>query len=136
MARPLRTRLKVEQGLMIAPLLDIMFLVLLFFIFNVNFSSVESFDIDIPVANNADNAQPLDRVVVIIFPDRTDYLINGIAVTVDYFIPALKEAMAEQDSQQVLLLGSQQASYGRVMELMDRIKVAGARGISLGVDNS
>jgi biopolymer transport protein ExbD len=136
MARPLRTRLKIEQGLMIAPLLDIMFLVLLFFIFNVNFSSVESFDIDIPIAHHADNAQPLDRIVIIIFPDRNDYLINGIPFTVEEFIPALKEAMAEQESQQILLLGSQQASYGRVMELMDRIKVAGARGISLGVDNS
>lgn len=36
---------------MIAPLLDIMFLVLLFFILNTSSGSVESFDVDIPQAS-------------------------------------------------------------------------------------
>jgi biopolymer transport protein ExbD len=130
----LKPRLRVEQSLMIAPLLDIMFLVLLFFILNTSTGNVESFDVDIPKAEVAENRSPPDQLVVIIRADSQNYSINDQSISDSDFERVMAERMQTLRTYQVLLLASEAVDYGRVMTSMDRLKRAGATSVSLGVE--
>ncbi|NIZ46358.1 biopolymer transporter ExbD [Entomospira nematocerorum] len=131
----IRTRLKVDQSLMIAPLLDIMFLVLLFFMLNTNEGNIHSFDVDIPQAQQPENRYPMEQLVVIVRAEELGYMINDEFVAESIFIPSLKDKITSLGVTQILLLASENADYGRVMRLMDAMKQAGASGVSLGVEN-
>ncbi|NIZ41211.1 biopolymer transporter ExbD [Entomospira entomophila] len=131
----IRTRLKVDQSLMIAPLLDIMFLVLLFFMLNTSEGNIHSFDVDIPQAHQPENRYPMEQLVVIIRSAEMGYTINDDFVAEVDFIPTLKEKIRVLGVKQILLLASESADYGRVMRIMDAMKQAGASGVSLGVEN-
>ena len=128
----LSTRLERSEGLLIAPLLDIIFLVLLFFLFNINFEGVQSFDVHIPKAGNPDNAVPLSRVIVSV--TEKELRINGQEVLSDDFPMQLKESLQQIKTKQVLLLAAETLSYKEMVHVMDQIKEAGATAISLGVE--
>lgn len=128
----LTTRLERSEGLLIAPLLDIIFLVLLFFLFNINFEGVQSFDVHIPKAGNPDNAMPLSRVVVSV--TQNEVLINGAEIKSDQFVTQLKNTLENAKTKQVLLLAAESLSYKEMVDIMDQVKEAGATAISLGVE--
>lgn len=119
---------------MIAPLLDIMFLVLLFFILNTSSGSVESFDVDIPQASQGENRQPPNHIVVLIRANDEGFVLNEVEVNEAEFPARLQALMRELGTSQILLLASQEADYGRVMRSMDMMKRAGASSVSLGVE--
>ncbi|MGL4523913.1 MAG: ExbD/TolR family protein [Spirochaetia bacterium] len=132
LSRRLGTRLERNQGILIAPLLDIIFLVLLFFLFNVNFEGVQSFDVHIPKAGNPDNTVPLSRIVV----SMTSWglKINGEDVEQNELSQKLSNSFEIAKTKQVLLLASEELSYKQMVAVMDQIKEAGATAISLGVE--
>lgn len=127
------TRLRRDQGLLIAPLLDIMFLVLLFFLFNVNFSALQSYDIKLPDAKNPDNPAPSERLIVTVL-DNNSYLLNNRPIAASRLSQELNQIIKETKNSQVLLLGAENIAYNRLIQAMDAIRAAGAAGISLGVN--
>lgn len=128
----LTTRLQRNEGLLIAPLLDIIFLVLLFFLFNINFEGVQSFDVHIPKAGNPDNAVPLSRIVVSV--TQQGIRINNVEVEKAKFVLELSQILEVARTKQVLLLAAESLSYKDMVAVMDQVKEAGATAISLGVE--
>lgn len=129
----LGTRLRVEQTLMIAPLLDIMFLVLLFFILNTDNGGLESFDVDIPQVHQSENSQPITKIVVTLTA-HNEYMVNDKVVEEENLFLELQYLMKNLKTNQVLLLASKQIDYGSIISTMEFIKRAGATGVSLGVE--
>jgi biopolymer transport protein ExbD len=128
----LTTRLSRTDGLLLAPLLDMIFLVLLFFLFNINFDKTKSFDIQIPQSRQLDQDVAAVDLVVIVTNDK--YVINGVSVVEGDFMEKLGQLLSDKKEKKILLLGSESISYKKLISVMDIMKEAGAMSISLGIE--
>lgn len=127
-----RSNLTHSETLMLAPLLDIIFLVLVFFLVNVNYKGIQSFDMVIPKASKPDIKTPNSQIIIQL--DNTILRINNQDVSLDDFIGILQNEFRRTRSTSVLVLGSEQMPYKDLIELFDLIKKSGGSNISLGVD--
>jgi biopolymer transport protein ExbD len=111
-----------------APLIDVVFLLLVFFMLTSNFSP-PSLPLELPQVRVEAVAEP--QVVVVSLDAAGVLAIGGEVVEPDAFGTRLKEAMAAAASTTVHFRGDQSAGYGRFLSLMAEAKRAGAGSFHL-----
>lgn len=118
----LRTK-RPAMALDLAPLIDVVFLLLVFFMLTSSFLP-PALAVDLPVAGNEESA-PAEPVVLVIASDGGISL-NGEAVTLEALAGRLALALQESESKALHVRGDRAASYGIFLEVMDVAKAAGA----------
>ena len=104
-------------------LMDVMFLVLVFFIYCIFDMSVHrGFKVDLPNAEGA--AEKGERIIITIKPDKS-LQFNGLELTTDEVIGRIRELQAVKMRLPVLISGDRQASLGVGIELLSALKAAG-----------
>lgn len=107
----------------LAPLIDVVFLLLVFFMLTSSFIP-PSLPLELP---KADNTNPPPSSPITVSLDREGRVaINGETVALADFGRRLKEILATSDSTTVAFRGDREAPYGHFVELMDQIRQAGA----------
>lgn len=129
--------LKVQEGidepnLNLTPMIDIVFLLIIFFMVGTQFTQRErEFDIKLPTATEA---QPLtslpDEIVVNVRQDGT-IVVRGEERTVDELEGMLAEARTNYADQAVVLRGAGEGLYQHVMDVLSACRRAKIRNISL-----
>lgn len=120
-------RKKATTALDIAPLIDIVFLLLIFFILSSNFVSDKGFKIKLPKAANADK-QDRENITVLIDGKQAIY-IGKRKVGLQNLAEELRKALEADEGKNVVIKADKQTDIGFVVEIMDMAKTAKAQGL-------
>lgn len=111
------------------PLIDVVFLALLFFMVNAVLSINPAIRVELPRARSSLGAVGRD-VVVTVTADGSAY-IDDRRVGDERFAVELRAALARAGTSSVLLQADRTLPYERLVEVMDLAKIAGTGRISL-----
>ncbi len=113
----------------LAPLVDVVFLLVLFFAASTTFLETSGLKLDLPEAT-ATTRPPLQPIRVSV--DRQGHVIHeGQRLSDAELERVLRELLPQAAEKTVLLQADAGASHGRVVQVMDRIRRAGAEGLTV-----
>ncbi len=123
--------LKREARVEMVSLMDVMFLVLVFFVYSVfNMAVHHGLKVDLPVANGV--LEKGERIVVTI--DAHDALqLNGRPLEQDSLVSEVGRLVSVRSETPVLISGDRKASLGTAIGLLARLKAAGVEKASFQV---
>ncbi|KON48001.1 ExbD/TolR family protein [Mariprofundus ferrooxydans] len=114
----------------LTPLIDIVFLLLVFFLLTSHFVKDERIDIDLPQASSSDTPGD-DKVLEITLSADNRIYLQGNQVTEQRLPMLLREKLVLQKNKQIRLRGDQGANLKHIVTIMDAARQAGASGIDL-----
>ena len=120
----LRPQRKRSVILNVTSLIDVLFLLLIFFMVSTSFLSTPAIKLELPKATHADVVRQ-SSIVVYIDPKGLIFL-NDEPVQIPLLEAALSGLIAGSDEKIVVLKADSRVSHGRVVEVMDIVKGAGA----------
>jgi len=113
----------------VTPFVDVMLVLLIIFMVTAPML-VQGVDVNLPRTAAASLEEKVDHLVVSVKQDGRIYL-NEQAVDVDHLTSKLQVILADMGTQDVYLRADKAVPYGRVVDIMARIKRAGV--INLGM---
>ena len=127
--RPSR-RNRTGLGLDLTPMVDVVFLLVIFFMVSTTFITLESgLPVDLPQAQSS-QAQSSDLPTVTINQDDQIF-VGGSQVSEGDLVAVLREVLASSASDTVVLRADQTVRYGLPVRVMDLIKQAGAQRVAI-----
>jgi len=125
-----RHRIPSAPGLDLTPMVDVVFLLIIFFMVSTTFITLETgLPVDLPRAQSA-QAQPSDLPTVTVTRDTRVFL-AGAEVALGDLVVLLQGAMEASGQTTVVLRADEIVPHGFVVEVMDLIRVAGAQRIAI-----
>ncbi len=132
----MRRRRKREQKapeIMLSPMIDMIFLLLVFFIVSTMYmSEVKSIPIRLPVARHAENVSK-SNFNVTVKQDGTIYLDEN-ETDIDMLVNNAAVESKRDSSFSVIIRAEDDAPYKTVIQIMDRLKGAGVTRFGLATD--
>ncbi|GAH29545.1 unnamed protein product [marine sediment metagenome] len=125
----LNRRLKEDEGLLLTPLIDIIFLVVIFFMLNTTLSMNPAIKVDLPTAYTSQAALE-DEIVVTLNRSGEIYLGKEL-VSLDRFPLELKKEMVRLHHKRMILRADEYLAYRNLVEIMDLARLSGVESISL-----
>lgn len=123
----LKRRARVE----LTPLLDVIFLVLVFFIYAVfDMALHRGLKVDLPAA--AGVPEKGERVIITLDAQNT-FQLNGRPLPADALVAEVKRLVAVRRETPVLISGDRRASLGTGIEMLARLKESGVKEVSFQV---
>ena len=114
----------------LTPLIDIVFLLLVFFMLTSHFIEDQAIDIDLPKAKNGSEAIEKEFVEVIINP-KGELLVDGRAVRPEHLEETLRGALHAPGARFVRLRGDHEARLGLAVSVIDAARAAGAESLDI-----
>jgi len=114
----------------LTPLIDIVFLLLVFFLLTAHFVKDQSLDIVLPEAQSAldlDNEEALE----IIIDQHGMIAVNKQHINPDKLDEVLRESLHDRPNKQVILRGDQAVKLGLTVKVMDAARKAGAESLDI-----
>lgn len=131
--RPRKARGQVH--LSVTPLIDVLFLLLIFFMLTGTFKRFGELELTLPTSDTAAAAvedAPASREVVLATDGRL--LLDGEPVPLDALGDRLRALRVASPDERVVLKAESEVVHGRVVELLDLIREAGYPGVSLSTE--
>jgi biopolymer transport protein ExbD len=116
------------------PLIDMVFLALLFFMVNAVLAINPAMRVDLPRARTS--MADVGRNVEVSVEADGSLFVEGRLVTLEGFGPALRAEFARAGTSSILLHADKTLPYERLVEVMDQAKVAGTGRIALATVRS
>lgn len=118
-------------GLPLAPMIDIVFLLLIFFIVTWNYARFETvLDISVPAAEEGDSrVRPIGEIVVNVRPDG-EIIINNQVLSQEELLERLQNIVAFYRDQAVILRGDRTTPYEDMITVLDICQKAGIWNIA------
>ena len=121
---------KKSIGFDITPLIDVVFLLLIFFMLTTTFINVESgVKVDLPTGDFA-AVEERQNIVVSITENNVLYL-NNTLIDPNNLTRGIREALGDNIGSMVVLEADQNISHGKVVRVMDLITKGGAERIAI-----
>ncbi len=117
-------RKRINMHLDIAPLIDIVFLLLIFFMLTANFIMQPGIKITLPAAKSS-LPQEEDTIIVSITKDNRIFL-NEEEKTLDDLEFALRKKLEESEGKTVILKADEKINLGLAVKVMDIAKYVGS----------
>jgi biopolymer transport protein ExbD len=117
-----------EPGLGIAPLVDIVFLLLIFFMLTSHFDIASGIRINLPKAAHRVLEQEKENITLLMDSSGKVY-VEGKEIKDDELRNKLRLMVEKKDMIQLVLQADKEARHGRVVQIMDLAKNAGIRSI-------
>jgi biopolymer transport protein ExbD len=125
----LERRLSEEGGLILTPLIDMIFLVVIFFMLNTTLSINPAISVDLPAAYTSQAV--VEREVVVTLASSSELYIGATPVTLDRFAAELKKEMVRLGTDKMILQADETLAYRDLIEVMDRARLTGVESIAL-----
>ncbi len=114
----------------ITPLIDIVFLLLVFFMLTSHFIEEQAIDINLPEAKNGNDAIDKEFVEVALNSDG-ELFIDGRQIVLEHLEQALRGAFHAPDTRFVRLRGDHEAQLGLTVSVIDAARAAGAESLDI-----
>ena len=129
---PLKSLPVEEPTLNLTPMVDIVFLLIIFFMVGTQFAEMErSIDVQLPTVSSITPLTGVPDAKVIDIHQDGKIVYEGENVTLETLQPILKEAQQNYSGQAVVLRGDQQCAYQQIMNVIAVCKRARIASISL-----
>ncbi|MCK4244197.1 MAG: biopolymer transporter ExbD [Candidatus Omnitrophica bacterium] len=120
-------RKKVYTHLNIAPLIDVVFLLLIFFMLSSHFISQPGIKISLPYASTT-KLHPEENIIISITKDNTLYL-NDKLVNLNNLLDQLSARIKESKGKAVIIKADEKIDLGLAVKVMDIAKQANAKDL-------
>ena len=136
-------RIKRRSGgtlvLEITPLIDVVFLLLIFFMLATSFDERSAFKIDLPKSTAAKTKSTLKEVQVLVDKDKNVYLrytdnsgkSQSEKLDLTSFVSVVSEKLNTSESKDVIISADKAIDYGFIVEIMSLLKESGASAINI-----
>ena len=136
-------RIKRRSGgtliLEITPLIDVVFLLLIFFMLATSFDERSAFKIDLPKSTVAKTKSTLKEVQVLVDKDRNVYVrytdnsgkSQNEKLDLSSFVSVVSEKLNNSESKDVIISADKDIDYGFIVEIMSLLKESGASAINI-----
>ena len=136
-------RIKRRSGgtliLEITPLIDVVFLLLIFFMLATSFDERSAFKIDLPKSTAAKTKSTLKEVQVLVDKDRNVYLrytdnsgkSQNEKLDLISFVSVVSEKLNNSENKDVIISADKDIDYGFIVEIMSLLKESGASAINI-----
>jgi len=118
-----------ESEINITPMMDIVFIMLIFFIVTTSFIKETGIDPNRPEAETAKRAE-LGNILIAIAPNDRIWM-NKAPIELEVVKIMMELAHAENPESSVVVVADELASTGLVLDVMDQIRLSGISKISL-----
>jgi len=114
----------------LTPLIDIVFLLLVFFMLTAHFVKDQALDISLP---EAESSKSLDReeALKIVLDNSGHVLINKKHIAPSDLDKVIKEILQSRTNKQVILHGDEISELGLTVKVMDAARKAGAESLDI-----
>jgi len=123
---------KDEPEINITPMLDIVFIMLIFFIVTTSFIRETGVEIDKPTALSTE-ARPQANVLIAIRPNDEIWM-NRQQIGLNEVRFEVENARAENPESSVIIVADRGARTGLVVEVMDQVQLGGINRISISTE--
>ncbi len=121
----LREKRKRSLVLNVVSLIDVLFLLLLFFVVSTTFLSSPAIQLELP---KAQNAEVVEQSPIVVYVDENgSTFLNDEPVDMALLSAALRGKLDTNEDKAVILKADSRVSHGAVVGIMDIVKGAGAR---------
>ena len=117
----------------ITPMLDIVFIMLIFFIVTTSFTKETGAVISKPVAEQAENLR--NGTILIGIKPNDDIWMSKRLIELREVRSMVERAKAENPEGSVVIVADKDSRIGTITQVMDQVKLAGIQGISISADN-
>lgn len=136
-------RIKRRSGgtlvLEITPLIDVVFLLLIFFMLATSFDERSAFKIDLPKSTAAKTKSTLKEVQVLVDKEKNIYLrytdnsgkTQRNKLDLSNFVSVVSEKLNTSESKDVMISADKAIDYGFIVEIMSLLKESGASAINI-----
>ena len=123
----------------ITPLIDVVFLLLIFFMLATSFDERSAFKIDLPKSTAAKTKSTLKEVQVLVDKDRNVYLrytdnsgkSQNEKLDLTSFVSVVSEKLNNSENKDVIISADKDIDYGFIVEIMSLLKESGASAINI-----
>ena len=136
-------RIKRRSGgtlvLEITPLIDVVFLLLIFFMLATSFDERSAFKIDLPKSTVAKTKSTLKEVQVLVDKEKNIYLrytdnsgkSQNEKLDLTSFVSVVSEKLNNSENKDVIISADKAIDYGFIVEIMSLLKESGASAINI-----
>lgn len=128
-----RNKTKDEPVIDMTPMLDIVFIMLIFFIVTTSFVKEAGIDVNKPSAKTAQKKESSNAILIAITKDGNIWLDRRI-VDIEAVKPNIQRLGANMTDPSVIIQSDKDANTGDLVRLMDRVKSAGIDKISIAAN--
>ncbi len=121
-----------EAEINITPMLDIVFIMLIFFIVTTSFTKETGADITKPMADQAVRLQK--GTILVGIRSNDDVWMNKRRIEVREVRAMVERAKAENPEGSVVIVADKGSRIGVVTQVMDQVKLAGIEGIAISAE--
>ncbi len=133
------TNSKKEYLMDLTPLIDVVFLLLIFFMVATTFNEFSSLNLELPKSKNTKQTSNEIEVVKVIVDKNSKILIvtklggieDRVEVEEEYLKDSLAEILVNREKERVSLIAHQDLNYGMIVGLIESIKEAGANNLKI-----
>ena len=120
------TSIQQSAELELAPMIDVVFQLLIFFIVTWQFAAFErDMDISVPAAEESEDMDRQQGEIIVNVQTDGDIILNGRNVTREELLSKLKAISDAYPDQAVILRGASEADFQAIINVLDEIKKAG-----------
>lgn len=130
MARKKYEELNNESDVDMTPMLDIVFILLIFFIVTTSFIKEEGLLVNRPKANK--NSQSDAPVIVVTISDSGLVSLNGKLVDIERLPARIESFLATNNTNSAVVIPSYDTTHDHVVQVIDKIKVFEHLTVSIG----
>lgn len=123
-----------EAALDLTPMLDVVFIMLIFFIVTATF--VKESGIDVSRPDNQDKPKKLKKTIVISISDIGEIWINKRRIDIRAVRANIERLHAENPEGSVVIRADKEATEGVVVSVMDQVRLAGVFNLSLAAEET
>jgi biopolymer transport protein ExbD len=113
----------------IAPLVDVVFLLVIFFAVSTTFLETAGLELTLPTSSSSADSAPQEITVAVSSDGRLS--LDGEPLEEDSLASDLRERLDGMDKKLVLLRADEDTPHGTVVRIMDLAREAGATGLTI-----
>ena len=125
-----------EVSLDMTPLIDVVFLLLIFFMLTASFTQAQRLKVELPKAEQGEAVKDPAKDWVIEIDAQGNYALNGEAMAGDQLILRLRELPERTDDTVILIRADAKTEHQAVVQALDAARAAGLLHIGLATETA
>jgi biopolymer transport protein ExbD len=127
-----RKKKAVEEGVDMSPLIDMVFILLIFFMVSSTFVKDMKLDLERPGASSASKAS--SKVIRVYLDNQADTYIDGQPVKVWAIQGKLRDMLRASTEKSVLVVTDQSVAVEKLIEVVDQCRLSGAKDVAVATE--
>lgn len=124
-----RSQDRINANISMTPMIDVVFILLSFFMLTSTYIQTSSLNVDLPKAQTSDAALQQNNILVIFKEGAMQW--NGEPVTLAQLPQIFRQLKTDKPGAALVIQGDQDVPYNLVIQAMDQARIAGIERLSL-----